>query len=333
MTAMSVLTWKAGKVFPMTRGEPRLEAGEFDPSQHEALLRSSPERYAEMVRNVTAFGIYRMDRDGCIQSWNQGATNITGFTERDVLGQPLSLLMSEQSLKDGVAARNLAFASGNRHCRDEHRRRNSLGGEFVASSTLDAVRDEQGQILGFVEVFHDITEQKLREERLYQRATRDPLTGVFNRGHFTEVATQEIERARRFAEPLSVMMLDIDHFKKINDSYGHDVGDNAIIALARLCGRSIRKIDALGRIGGEEFAVLLPRADKQPATEMAQRLRLQLAEQRVSAHDREISYTVSIGVASLRPTTRDLADLMRNADAALYQAKREGRNRVQAWFE
>ena len=69
MTAMSVLTWKAGKVFPLTRGEPRLEAGEFDPSQHEALLRSAPERYVEMVRNVTAFGIYRMDRDGRIQVW------------------------------------------------------------------------------------------------------------------------------------------------------------------------------------------------------------------------------------------------------------------------
>jgi diguanylate cyclase (GGDEF)-like protein len=182
-------------------------------------------------------------------------------------------------------------------------------------------------------VFHDITEQKRREERLYQRATRDPLTGLFNRGHFTEMATIEIDRARRFAEPLSLAMVDIDYFKKINDTYGHEAGDKAIICLATTCARFIRKIDFIGRIGGEEFAILLPRANKEPAIEIMQRLRIKLAEQRVPALDKNINFTVSMGIATLRPTTKDLAELLRNADAALYKAKREGRNRVEAWFE
>jgi len=330
---MNVLDWKIGKIYPMTRGLPRLEAGDFDPAQHEALLRSQPETYAEMVRNVSAFGIYLMDRDGRILSWNVGAQNLTGFSEREMSGQHFGVLFTEEAQREGVAQRNLSFASVSRHCRDEHRRRRRGGIEFYASSTLDAIRDDEGAIQGFVEVFHDVTDQKLREERLYQRATRDPLTGVFNRGHFNETATQEIERARRFAEPLSLLMLDIDHFKKVNDTYGHETGDSAIILLARAVSRGIRKIDTFGRLGGEEFGVLLPRANKEPAYEMAQRLRLDIAQQRLATPEREVNFTVSIGLASLRPTTRDLAELMRHADAALYQAKREGRNRVVAWFE
>lgn len=330
---MSVLTWKAGGLHPATSGPGPDPGSDFDPSRHEALLRSQPERYAEMVRTVTAFGIYLMDRDGRVQSWNAGAANITGFDEREVVGQPFSLLLAESAQREGVAPRNLSFAANSRHCRDEHRRRRKDGAEFYALSTLDAIRDEAGEIMGFVEVFHDISEQKAREERLYQRATRDALTGVFNRGHFTETAIQEIERARRFAEPLSLVMIDIDHFKKVNDTYGHGVGDQAIISLAQTCSRAIRKIDSIGRIGGEEFALLLPRANKAPAYEMAQRLRLQLSEQRIRVDDREIGYTVSMGVACLLPTTRDLAELLRHADAALYQAKREGRNRVICWFE
>ena len=183
-------------------------------------------------------------------------------------------------------------------------------------------------------MFQDVTEQKQREERLYHRATRDALTGLFSRGHFTETATLEIERARRFAEPLSLVVLDIDHFKKINDTYGHEVGDKAIVAMARALLEDARKIDFCGRIGGEEFALMLPRANKEPAMEFAQRLRRRIAEQRVViAPGKEIGFTASLGVASLRNTTRDLAELMRNADAALYKAKREGRNRVEAWFE
>ena len=183
-------------------------------------------------------------------------------------------------------------------------------------------------------MFQDITEAKQREERLYQRATRDPLTGVANRGHFSEMGTLEIERARRFAEPLSLLLMDIDHFKRVNDTHGHETGDRVIQRLAATCASHLRRIDLVARLGGEEFAVLLPRANKEPATEMAQRLRRLIAEQRVAIDGgREIAFTVSIGLASLRPTTRDLAELLRNADAALYKAKREGRNRVEVWFE
>lgn len=308
--------------------------GELTPHYHERLLRHDPQRYSEMVRGVSAFGIHLIDRQGRIRSWNQGAGNITGLTETEVLGQPFSILFSEDQQRIGAPERMLEFVRTHRHCRDEQRRRRRTGEEFTAQCTLDALRAKSGELLGFVEVFLDVTEQKLRESKLHQRATRDSMTGAFNRGHFTDIATQEIERAQRFAEPLSVVLLDIDRFKKINDSYGHEVGDRIIINLAKVAADSCRKLDACGRIGGEEFAILMPRANKQPAVEYAQRLRRLVSEQRIALNSgREISYTVSLGVAALRSTVRDLAELMRNADAALYRAKRGGRNRVEAWFE
>ena len=318
---------------PSAVSAPNEDLSDFVPGRHEHLLRDAPARYAELVRNVTAYGIYMVDRQGRIQSWNRGAANITGYAERDVIGQPYDMVFGESGVRDGQPLKTMNYARSNSHCRDDQNRRKRSGEEFVAHITLDAVRAVSGAITGFVEVFHDITEQKRREDRLYQRATRDALTGLYNRGHFTEMATIEIDRARRFAEPLSVALLDIDHFKKINDTHGHEVGDKAIVCLATTCAQFIRKIDFIGRIGGEEFAVMLPRANKEPAMETAQRLRIKLAEQRVQVLDKDVHFTVSFGIATLRPTTKDLAELLRNADAALYKAKREGRNRVEAWFE
>ena len=318
---------------PRAAGTSNEDLSDFVPARHESLLRDDPSRYAELVRNVSAYGIYMVDRQGLIQSWNRGAANITGYAERDVVGKPYEMVFAEHGVREGQPLKTMNYARSNGHCRDDQNRRKRSGEEFIAHITLDAVRKVTGEISGFVEVFHDITEQKRREDRLYQRATRDALTGLYNRGHFTEMATLEIDRARRFAEPLSVALLDIDHFKKINDTYGHEIGDKAIVCLATTCAQHIRKIDFIGRIGGEEFALMLPRANKEPAMDAAQRLRIKLSEQRVPVLDKDVHFTVSIGIATLRPTTKDLAELLRNADAALYKAKREGRNRVEAWFE
>ncbi len=308
-------------------------SSDYAPARYEHLLRDDPQRYAELVSNVSAYGIYMMDIDGYILSWNNGAANITGYAEREVLGQPQSKAVGEPAATDGALQRAMHFARLNNHCGEIQERSRRNGERYFAQVTLDVVRDAAGEITGFIEVFSDFTEQKEREDALYKRATRDPLTNIFNRGHFIEMANMEIDRARRFAEPLSVVMIDIDHFKAINDTYGHAAGDKVIVALTQSISGFIRKIDFVGRVGGEEFALLLPRANKEPALEVAQRLRLILSEQTVDVGDAEVNFTVSIGVAALRPTTRDLPDLMRNADAALYKAKREGRNRAAAWFE
>lgn len=313
---------------------PRSDSDGFDLRQHETLLKNDPTRYAEVVREVSSFGIYLLDPEGVVRSWNRGAENITGFTEAEMLGRPFETLFTEASRRDGLPQRTLQFARANRHHKDEQPRLRRDGQELIALCTLDAVRQDSGALASFVEVFTDITAVKQREASLYHRATRDALTGIFNRGHFTEMAVQEIERARRFAEPLSVALLDLDHFKRVNDTYGHDAGDMALVQFSQTCQEFARKIDLVGRLGGEEFVLLLPRANKEPAFEILQRLRLKVMETRItSSGGAQFGFTVSIGLASLRPHTRDLRELLRNADAALYKAKREGRNRVECWFE
>ena len=285
--------------------------GGFDLRQHEALLRSDPQRYAEVVREVSAFGIYLLDREGLIRSWNRGAENITGFSESEVVGRPFSTLFTDGGQREGLPQRTLQFARANRHHKDEQNRLRKNGEPLIALCTLDAVRQDTGELASFVEVFTDITELKRREAALYHRATRDSLTGLFNRGHFTEMATQEIERARRFAEPLTAVLMDLDHFKKVNDTYGHDAGDHALATFAKICQEFARKIDLVGRLGGEEFVMLLPRANKEPAFEIVQRLRLKVMESRItSASGAVFGITVSIGLASLRPHTRDLRELL-----------------------
>ncbi|MES2886070.1 MAG: sensor domain-containing diguanylate cyclase [Pseudomonadota bacterium] len=306
----------------------------YDLRQHEALLKSDPGRYAEVVREVSLFGIYLLDREGLIRSWNQGAENITGYSEAEMLGRPFAALFTEASQREGLPQRTLQFARANRHHKDEQPRLRADGQELIALCTLDAVRQDSGELASFVEVFTDITEVKKREAALYHRATRDALTGLYNRGHFTETAVQEMERARRFAEPLTVALLDLDHFKRVNDSYGHDSGDIALTHFAGVCLEFARKIDIVARLGGEEFVIMLPRANKEPAFEILQRLRLRLMESRITAASGAVfGLTVSVGLASMRSHTRDLRELLRNADAALYKAKREGRNRVECWFE
>lgn len=309
------------------------DASDYAPARYEQLLSNEPARYLELVSNISAYGIYMMDVDGYILSWNKGAVSITQYTEREVLGMPQARFIGNAAVADGSMQHMLNFARLNGHCRDVQPRNRRDGERYFAQVTIDAVRNPAGEITGFVEVFSDITEQKSLEENLYQRATRDALTDVFNRGHFIEMANMEMDRARRFAEPLSLVMIDIDHFKSINDIYGHAAGDKVITTLTQSITGFIRKIDFVGRIGGDEFALLLPRANKEPALEVAQRLRLVLSQQIVDLGETAVSFTVSIGVAALRPTTRELPDLMRNADAALYKAKREGRNRAEAWFE
>lgn len=313
---------------------PPTRHGAFDPRHYEELARLDPQSYAQAVQEVSEFGIYLLDEQGLIQSWNRGASNLTGYEAAEVLGQPFQMLFTGAAVAERLPQRTLEFVRANRHHRDEQARRKKNGESLTALCTLDAIRDDSGRLLAYVEVFSDITAQKEREAALYRRATRDALTGLANRGHFTEMATQEIERARRFNDPLSVALLDLDFFKRVNDTHGHDAGDLALITFAGVCQEMTRKIDLVGRIGGEELAILLPRANKEPAYEMLQRLRLRLMESPVRTADgTQFGLTVSIGLAALNPDIRDLRELLRNADAALYRAKREGRNRVEAWFE
>ncbi|WP_158253750.1 sensor domain-containing diguanylate cyclase [Chromobacterium alticapitis] len=166
------------------------------------------------------------------------------------------------------------------------------------------------------------------EKQLYRLATQDGLTGLNNRRQFIELADRELERGRRTQGPLSVMMMDLDHFKQINDRHGHAVGDTVIRHFADLCRDALRASDLCGRLGGEEFAALLPDTALAEAMQVAERLRAAVAAARLPLDDGELSYTVSIGVAQQRPDEQDIDEVLSRADKQLYLAKHEGRNRV-----
>ena len=163
-------------------------------------------------------------------------------------------------------------------------------------------------------------------------ATTDELTGIFNRRHFFTLAEREFSRSRRYGGPLSAIMLDVDHFKNVNDTHGHSAGDEVLRTIAARCQSCIRDLDVLGRYGGEEFAIVLPGTVLEQAQQhLAERLRRAVADAPIPTARGELTLTVSIGVAEATGETKDLAALIDRADTALYQAKEGGRNRVVAW--
>ena len=180
----------------------------------------------------------------------------------------------------------------------------------------------------------EITDRKKLEEQLKQRAHIDYLTGVSTRRYFMEQAELELNRSIRYENPLSMMMLDADFFKRINDSHGHKTGDLVLKKLAEICRYSLREVDIIGRMGGEEFAILLPETDNSAAIETAKRLRKAIASTGVPLEaGLPLHFTVSIGVSSLTSKEDNIDVLLNQADKALYEAKSAGRNRVFAFNE
>lgn len=180
--------------------------------------------------------------------------------------------------------------------------------------------------------FAFILMHKERADReTYELATTDPLTGVYNRRTFKELAEPNLSRSRRAHAPVSLLMLDLDHFKRINDTYGHLAGDDVLKSFATLVRNCLRKEDLLARYGGEEFVVLLPGSSQAAAAALAERIREQVAALPMEANGHRARVTVSIGSASEKgDTLPSLEAMLGRADEALYQAKREGRNRVVA---
>jgi diguanylate cyclase (GGDEF)-like protein/PAS domain S-box-containing protein len=204
----------------------------------------------------------------------------------------------------------------------------------IFTAEVAAIPISYGHAPAILVALNDISQRKQLEAELFREASTDALTGLSNRRYFIAQAEQELRRSRRFARDLSVMMIDLDHFKPINDQYGHATGDIVLQGVVKAALESLRQSDMMGRLGGEEFAVILPETGLAAATEVASRLRAHIAERPMVTTGANVTRaaipcTVSVGIAQLSPADTSIDDLLNRADQALYRAKEQGRNRVE----
>jgi diguanylate cyclase (GGDEF)-like protein/PAS domain S-box-containing protein len=294
----------------------------------ESRVREDQQRFSAIFDNVRDYAIYTADLNGRLDTWNQSLSRIGGWERSDVIGTkigicfPKDLAAQQESLSLLDRARRFGTAEFEGWA---VRRDGSL---YWANTVATALPDEDGEPAGFFLVTRDLTERKQMEDRLLALSNTDPLTGAFNRRAGDARLLEAALYWRSHGQVFSALMLDCDHFKAINDRWGHDTGDVVLIALVGICQQHLRATDAIFRWGGEEFLVLLPGISGAIAVTVAERLRLALEAAEISSH--AIKVTLSIGVAEIRDGEATANDLLHRADQALYAAKNGGRNQVRA---
>lgn len=301
-------------------------------------LRQSQAWVDAMLNGRADFAVVPLDAHGCIQAWGDDCRQLTGHTAESMLGQCGALLCPGDRTNPTVIAERLREADESGWSLDEGWRARADGTRFWGSCLITPQpamprhgdrSDAEGCASRYTLVLRDASARRDAAEALRRSVWSDHLTGLANRRAFFDAASAEIARAGRSNGALSVVLLDADRFKQINDRHGHAAGDAVLCHLARLMEASFRPQDTVARIGGEEFAVLLPGADLEQAAAAATRLCQAVAAQPVDVKEATIALTVSAGVASLGSEgVLDMDGLMQCADRALYQAKAQGRNRV-----
>jgi diguanylate cyclase (GGDEF)-like protein/PAS domain S-box-containing protein len=207
-------------------------------------------------------------------------------------------------------------------------------GEVPEGEDSPFFKEEQNLLEAIAERLGRIIERLRAEELLVKLATTDPLTGLYNRRHFFDLAEMEIARSKRYGHLLACAMFDIDHFKRINDSHGHLFGDRVLQAMVWRCRENIRRVDIFARYGGDEFVILLPETGPRRSKQLTERLCKNFQERPLKINEREIPITLSMGLASMPGDDHLALDMLLNrADKALYTAKEKGRNQISVWPE
>lgn len=261
--------------------------------------------------------------NGTITYVNDAFVAHTGYTRREALGKKANILRSGKHDIEFYVGMWNTILSGHVY-RSVVINRKKDGTLYHEEQTITPIVDENGKVSSFVSTGKDISDRILLEEKLTNMAITDKLTNIFNRHKFDEMLNSEIERYRRYKTPFSIIMLDIDHFKSINDRYGHDIGDIVLVEISNLMKISIRNTDQLARWGGEEFMVLCTETDIEDAKVLSEKLRLLIENYNF---DTVASVTSSFGITSFEEDD-DYKKILKRVDDALYMAKDQGRNRV-----
>lgn len=268
--------------------------------------------------------VYNMRRE--IMFWNRGAERTYGWSHDEALNKNINQLLQTKFPQALAEIEQTVLRTGQWEGELEHATKDNS--RIIVTSRWAVKRDEDNVPISIMEINRDITERQALLTKLELQARQDYLTGLNNRGYFMELAERELKKALRYGHHFTVLMLDIDHFKKINDSFGHKAGDLVLKSLAEIFRITLREGDIVGRVGGEEFVVLLPETNVDGAVTVAERIRHMVEMTPVSVSGSTIHFTVSIGGSepTFQECTLDL--LLNQADNALYQAKNSGRNRL-----
>ncbi|MFN3397714.1 MAG: putative bifunctional diguanylate cyclase/phosphodiesterase, partial [Sulfurimicrobium sp.] len=280
---------------------------------------------AAKVFEQSGEGISITDADCNIVTVNQAFTAITGYSEAEVLGRNPRILASGRHDQDFYRVMWNAINSGGSWEGEIWNRRKD-GSVYPEWLSISRVLDSDGRVTEYIGIFSDITEHKKAEEDILRLAHFDALTGLPNRVLLNDRVSHALSIAQRSEKPMAVLFLDLDHFKNINDTLGHHVGDELLVEIAKRLQSLVREEDTVSRLGGDEFVLLLPTSDVAGAAHVAEKL-LETVAQRYEHEQHELVITASIGIAMYPEDGEDFESLAKNADMAMYRAKQDGRNR------
>lgn len=315
----------------------RLMAVLSDVSQsvhRERALRRSQAWIESIIAGISDYALVTLDGAGKLCGWNDSVGRVTGYDKAHSVGLSYASFYADDTLPQARMLDHMHEARRDGWSTDEGWRLRADGSRFWGScliAPLDVGDEPLPDEPAFSLIVRDISDRKNAHDALRQAVSCDHLTGLANRRAFYDAAEHELTRWQRLPRPLSLVLIDADHFKAVNDRHGHASGDAVLRHLAIALGATFRAMDVIARVGGEEFAVLLPGTSIEGAEAVASRLCQTIAAQAVDVGGVQITYTVSAGIATMEAGVDGIEALMKRADAALYRAKGDGRNRVECW--
>jgi diguanylate cyclase (GGDEF)-like protein/PAS domain S-box-containing protein len=282
--------------------------------------------YRFLIESLEDYGILIMDTKGHIVSWNTGAKSIFGYKDKEVIGKHVSIIFSNQDRKIKIPALEITTATKKGRADDERQHRRKDGSLFWASGVMWAIKDDQGNLRGLSKLIRDISERKTMEDTIRHQSLHDTLTGLPNRRSFEDRLALAMLKAKANKSMLAVMFFDIDNFKKINDTHGHDSGDILLQEIATRLSLLLRKGDTISRIGGDEFIILIDNINQIADIHAIIKKLVGVLRKPFNISNKKILVTVSVGVSFYPTDGKSSRILKKRADIALYRAKESGKN-------
>ncbi|MGI4755606.1 MAG: diguanylate cyclase [Janthinobacterium lividum] len=300
--------------------------------RQERKLKEAETWFSSLMDGASEFGVAALDSNGKIEAVNQTIVRQSGYESTELIGETLDVLSAPPDASDSLTIEQQIDLASREGWYLHESWQAHKNGTASWCQRLIAVRSEgtDKAVSGYTVVFREAEQRPINVQHLKQMLTKDHLTGTYNRMHFFEVAEKECARRKRHHHPLSLIAIDVDSFKQVNDTHGHSRGDDVLKAFARRCMSLLHPNQTMARIGGEEFAILLPSTSLADAMELAEQLRSAIADEAIDAQGIALDVTGSFGCAELQMCACTLPALMEAADSALYEAKRTGRNKVVA---